>query len=128
MGDISYVAAVGGSAVAGLILWSAYGRYQSPLKRAVFTVVAFLIGFVAYFVLGVFFIIVRPELARETGVAIGHGFKVLTTMLLIVNAVVLSVRGRAKNRVSKERIVQEGTTRALETSHPNRTAGRDSPK
>jgi hypothetical protein len=32
MGDISYVAAVGASAVAGVIMWWACGRYESRLR------------------------------------------------------------------------------------------------
>src|SRR5262249_377895 len=96
MDDISYVAAVGASAVAGLILWWASGRYESRLKRGLFSAITILLGFVVYFVLGVLFLIVRPDVARETGLAIGHGVKVLSMMLLAVNAVVLSVRRRPK--------------------------------
>lgn len=98
MDDISYVTAIGASAVAGLILWWACGRYQSRLKRALFSAIAILLGFVAYFALGLLFIIIRPDVAHETGLAIGHGVKVLTTMLVIVNAVILTVRGRVRDR------------------------------
>lgn len=73
------------------------GRYQSRLKRALFGVTAFVLGFVVYFVPGLLFIIVRPEVARETGLAIGHGFKTLTVMLAVVTAATVAFRSRSQS-------------------------------
>ena len=97
MDDISFVAAAGATVVAGLMMWWACGRYQSRLKRALFGVAAVFLGFFAYFVLGILFVVMRPDVARETGSAIfGHGVKTLSMMLLAVNIVVLNVRRRPK--------------------------------
>jgi hypothetical protein len=96
MDDISYVAAVGGSAVAGVVIWWGYGHHYSALKRGLVSFVACILAFVFYFLLGVLFIVTRPDIAHATGVAIGHGTKLLTTMLILVNAIVLTARGRAK--------------------------------
>src|SRR5262249_18850602 len=97
MDDISFVAAAGATVVAGLMMWWACGRYQSRLKRALFGVAAVFLGFFAYLVLGILFVVMRPDVARETGSAIfGHGVKTLSMMLLAVNIVVLNVRRRPK--------------------------------
>lgn len=97
MDDISFVAAVGASVVVGLILWWAIGRYhQSRLKRALAAAGAVFLGFVVYLILGVAFVVIRPERAHETGVELGHGFKTLSIMLGVVTAIILAVRGRAR--------------------------------
>jgi hypothetical protein len=98
MDDISYVAAVGASIVAGLILWWACGRYQSRITRALFSVITIFVGFLVYFLLGILFIVMRPGIAHETGLAINHGLKVLTTMLLAVNAAILALRSKARKK------------------------------
>jgi hypothetical protein len=98
MDDISYVAAVGASIVAGLILWWACGRYQSRITRALFSVITIFVGFLVYFLVGILFIVMRPGIAHETGLAINHGLKVLTTMLLAVNAAILALRSKAMKK------------------------------
>jgi len=92
MDNISFVAAVGASIVAGIILWWAYGRYRSPLARVLFSLVTAVIGFLVYLVLGILFVLMRPEIARQTGLELGHGFTVLTFMLIGVNAVIAALR------------------------------------
>lgn len=92
MDDISYVAAVGASVVAGLMLWWASGRYQSRLARAVSSVTTIIVGFLVYLVLGILFVVMRPERAHQTGLELGHGFKVLTIMLAAVTAIILALR------------------------------------
>ncbi len=92
MDNISFVAAVGASIVAGIILWWAYGRYRSPLARVLFSLVTAVIGFFVYLVLGILFVLMRPEIARQTGLELGHGFTVLTFMLIGVNAVIAALR------------------------------------
>ncbi len=100
MGYISYVAAAGASLVAGLIMWWAFDRYQSRLARCLFCAVAILLSFIVYFVFGLLILIpvltATSSEASEAGVALGHGIKILTTMLLVVTAFALSIRGRAK--------------------------------
>ncbi len=92
MDNISFVAAVGASIVAGIILWWAYGRYRSPLARVLFSLVTAVIGFFVYLVLGILFVLMRPEIARQTGLELGHGFTVLAFMLIGVNAVIAALR------------------------------------
>ena len=93
MDNISYVAAVGASVVAAITLWWACGRYQTRLARALFSVATIIVGFLVYVLLGVLFVVMRPELARQTGMQLGHGFQTLTIMLAVVTAGILALRG-----------------------------------
>jgi len=101
MDNISFVAAVGASIVAGIILWWAYGRYRSPLARVLFSLVTAVIGFLVYLVLGILFVLMRPEIARQTGLELGHGFTVLTFMLIGVNAVIAALRSHKSRGTPK---------------------------
>src|SRR5262249_37034473 len=101
MDDISYIPAVAACAVVAFILWPAIGRYhQSWLKKSLVVVGGVFIGYVVYFILVTILVItlavLHPEQARETGAALGRGFKILPTMLMVVAIAVLSVRGRSR--------------------------------
>jgi uncharacterized membrane protein len=102
MDDISYVAVVGAGVAAGVMLWWACGRYQSRLARALLSVTAIIVGFLVYLVLGILFVVIRPERAHETGLALGHGFQVLTIVLAVVTAAILALRS-PKSRGTSDR-------------------------
>lgn len=96
MDDISLVAATGASAVVAVILWWAYGRYHSRLQRALLSLGAVLVGFVVYVALGIVFVVMRPDIARATGAALGNGIKTLVVMLVVVQVVIVAVRKPGK--------------------------------
>lgn len=98
MDDISFVTGVLASLLAGLVLWWAFGRYRdSRFKKGLAIFGAMILGYVLYLALGTTFAIIaavlHPERARETGEVLGHGFKTLPLMLMIVAISVLSLRG-----------------------------------
>jgi uncharacterized membrane protein len=101
MDDISFVAGAGASLGAGVFLWWAFGRYESWLRKSLAVLGAMILGYVGYLILGTIFVIIgavlHPERARETGEALGHGFKTLPVMLMIVAIGVLSLRGHSKS-------------------------------
>ncbi|MBV8752836.1 MAG: hypothetical protein JO328_08250 [Hyphomicrobiales bacterium] len=90
MDDISYIPGVAASAIVALFLWWAIGRYrQSPLKTVLAAAGGVSLGYVIYLVLivtfGIIAAVLRPDLARETGAALGHGFAHLPVMLMVVD-------------------------------------------
>ena len=106
MGYISYIAAAVACLVAGLIMWWAFDRYQSRLAKGLFAGLAILLGFVIYFVSGIVLIPIlstSTSEASEAGTAIGHGFKMLSTLLLVVTSILLAIRGRSKMRIIENR-------------------------
>jgi len=98
--NIPYVAAAGASFVAGLIMWWAFGRFRSLLGRGLFIVTAIFLGLFIYFVIGIALILLGATSAQAgaAGSALGHGIKILTTMLLVVVCLVVAVRGQTKTR------------------------------
>jgi uncharacterized membrane protein len=101
MSLIPYAPATAASLLAGLIIWWAYGRFPSRAMKALFAVGTVLVSFVFYVVAGVILIPMVYATKTEAGAAgatLGHGFKVLGAMLLVVNATVLATRGRTARR------------------------------
>lgn len=109
MDDISYVAGVGASVVFGAILWWAFGRFQSRLKKALFHACACIVAIILYFALGIAFMMARPERMHETGAAIAHGLKIFAFMAIFVQAIIMSWRAKTK-AVQKQ---PEGSVREL---------------
>jgi len=66
--------------------------------RTLAAVASILVGFVLYFVLAMMLAITLaaihpdPDLARETGAALGHGFSIVPYMLMVVAVIVVAVR------------------------------------
>jgi hypothetical protein len=101
MDDISFVAGTGASLVAGVFLWWTFGRYyESWPKKSLAILDAIILGYVVYLIFGTTLVIIgavlHPERARQTGEALGQGFKTLPLMLIIVVIGILSLRGRSK--------------------------------
>lgn len=91
------MAGAGASIVFGLIVWWAYGRFESRAKKSLSGVGALLVALIVYFLLGFVFVMVRPERAHETGTAMVRGLKAFTLMLIVVNSIVLAFRLRPKS-------------------------------
>ena len=92
MDDISYVAGVGASVVFGVIVWWAYGRFQSRPTKALCSFGASILATIVYCVLGIVFMMARPERMHETGVAIAHGFKTFAVMAAVVQSIMMTWR------------------------------------
>jgi hypothetical protein len=93
MGNIPYIAAIVASVVAGIIMWWAFGRYQSRLKRSLSSVAAVLLSFALYFVSEFVSLAMSPPgMVQERGLEFSQGFKALTTLLLVAIVAVSAIR------------------------------------
>jgi hypothetical protein len=63
---------------------------------------AILVGWIAYFVLGFIFLLIRPEHAPQIAVAIGDGFGVGAKIILAATIVCVFALSRRKNIVHQK--------------------------